>query len=227
VVGPWGKFVYYCAWSLVLPSARLLLRFRIIGRQSVPRRGGLIIACNHVSHLDPPLVGVAVPRMVTHLAKRELFKLGWLERFMHSIGTILVDRGHAKQALLDGIAALQEGRCLVIFPEGTRSTTGRMLKGHSGAIVMAIRGQSPLLPTAIIGSDKALPKGSKKLHRVPVEIRFGAPYRVEYSGDAEQIPRELLERECYSLMQRIAALLPEEMHPTAEEKQQWYGQLAE
>lgn len=221
----WGKIVYWLAWALVLAFGRLYLRIRFEGRRNVPRSGPLIIASNHVSNLDPPLIGIAVPRMVRHMAKRELFTVAWLYAFMKSIGTIMVDRGHGKQALLDAVEALKRGDCVVIFPEGTRSPDGRLHKGHSGVIVMALRANSPIVPTVIFGSEKALPKGSKRVHRVPVTVRFGEPYHIDYSGERDAVPREVMERECYAVMQRIEALLPEQMRPSTEDRRAWYGKL--
>lgn len=219
----WGMFVYRCSWLLVTMLAKLMFRIRFEGQRYVPRRGPLIIASNHVSNLDPPLIGIAVPRYVRHMAKRELFKVGWLFAYMRSIGTILVDRGHGKQALLNAVDVLKGGDCVVIFPEGTRSPDGRLHKGHSGMILMALRAQSPIVPTVIFGSEKALAKGSKRLRSVPVTVRFGEPYSVVYSGDSESVPRDVLERECYAVMTRIEALLPAEMRPSAEDKLAWYG----
>jgi 1-acyl-sn-glycerol-3-phosphate acyltransferase len=226
VISLWGRTYFWFARGILFALAKVLLRLRIEGRRNVPRRGPLIVACNHVSHLDPPVVGSSVPRLVINMAKRELFKIGWLEKFMGSIGTIMVDRGRGKQALLDGIEALKHGYCLMIFPEGTRSVSGVLSKGHSGAIVMAIRTGAPLLPAAIIGSEKALGKGTKRLRRVPVTVRFGEPYRIAYDGDVELVPRAVLDRECFLLMERIEALLPEQMRPTPEQKREWYGGLA-
>jgi len=219
----WGKFVYGFSWLLITVLARLMFRIRFEGRRNVPPRGPLIIASNHVSNLDPPLIGIAVPRKVRHMAKRELFKVALLFAFMKSIGTIMVDRGHGKQALLDAVAALKSGDCVVIFPEGTRSPDGRLHKGHSGMIIMAVRAGSPVVPTVIFGSEKAMGKGSKRIRSVPVTVRFGEPYTVVYSGEGESVPRDVLERECFAVMSRIEALLPAEMRPTAEEKLAWYG----
>jgi 1-acyl-sn-glycerol-3-phosphate acyltransferase len=219
----WGKFVYYFAWLLVTVPAKLVLHIRFEGRRNVPRHGPLIVASNHVSNLDPPLIGIAVPRFVRHMAKRELFKVGWLYAFMKSIGTIMVDRGHGKQALLDAVESLKSGDCVVIFPEGTRSPDGRLHKGHSGVIVMALRANSPIVPTVIFGSEKALAKGSSRIRSVPVTLRFGEPYTIAYEGEAELVPRALLDSECFKLMARIEALLPEQMRPSAEEKLEWYG----
>jgi 1-acyl-sn-glycerol-3-phosphate acyltransferase len=219
----WGKFVYGFSWLLVTALAKLIFRIRFEGRRHVPRHGPLIIASNHVSNLDPPLIGIAVPRKVRHMAKRELFKVGWLFAYMKSIGTIMVDRGHGKQALLDAVEALKAGDCVVIFPEGTRSPDGRLQKGHSGVIIMAVRAKSPIVPTVIFGSEKALAKGSKRIRSVPVTVRFGEPYNVVYDGDSESVPRDVLLRESIAVMSRVEALLPEEMRPSAEEKLAWYG----
>lgn len=222
----WGKLIYWCSWATLKGLTAILFRLRVEGARNVPRRGGVLVACNHISHLDPPLVGVACPRMVYHMAKKELFSLRLLEWFMHQIGTIMVHRGQGKQALIDAERYLNHGACVVIFPEGTRSLTGQLGKGHSGAIVLAVRTGCQIQPAAIIGSEKALPKGSKRVHLVPVTVRFSEPYSLPRITDGP-IPRELLERECFKLMARIEALLPDPMRPTPEQKNQWYGRFAD
>lgn len=219
----WGKLVYNFAKVLTWLLAKLFFRFRVEGGQHVPRDVGILLTSNHVSHLDPPLVGTAVPRYVFHMAKRELFTVGWLMRFMRTIGTIMVDRGRGQQAVEDAIRYIKHGECVVIFPEGTRSTNGRLMKGRSGAVVIAIRTSCPIQPAVIIGSQKALTKGSKKIKPVPVTVRFGEPYEIDYDGDPEDIPRDVLRLETYKLMERIEALLPEDMKPSADEKQTWYA----
>ena len=128
-------------------------------------------------------------------------------------------------ALVDAVEYLNHEACVVIFPEGTRSQTGRLQKGRRGAIVIAIRGKCPILPCAVIGSQKAMVKGSARIRSVPVKIVFGEPYNIDYDGDDMSIPREVLEQECYRLMEKIEALLPDDMRPTPEEKQAFYGEL--
>lgn len=208
---------------LILLLAKLVLRFRVENRGAVPLLGGLLVASNHVSHLDPPLVGTAMPRLTHNMAKRELLSIKLLEWFMRSIGTIIVDRGRGRQALIDAAGLLARGECILIFPEGTRSVTGRLGKGHSGAIVLAVRTGCAVLPAAIIGSNEAMRKGTKRIRPHPVTVRFGEPYRLDVIPEDAQIPRELLERECFRLMERIEALLPEHMRPSAEQKCEWYG----
>jgi len=223
----WAKLVYlFCKANLWLWS-KLLLRLRVEGARNIPRRGPLLIASNHVSHLDPPLVGVGVPRFVFHMAKKELFVLKPLMLFMKMIGTIMVDRGQGKQPLVDAVDYMEKGECVIIFPEGTRSQNGVLGRGRSGAVVIAIRTGCPIVPTAIIGSEKALTKGSKFIKLVPVRIRFGEAYTIDYQGDRENIPREVLRRETYELMERIEALLPPQMQPAPAQKAKWYRDYSE
>jgi 1-acyl-sn-glycerol-3-phosphate acyltransferase len=221
----WQKLVYQFTRGNLWFWAKVLLRLRIEGAGQLPRRGPLIVASNHVSHLDPPLVGLGVPRLVFHMAKKELFVLKPLMLFMRSIGTIMVDRGQGRQALIDAVHYLDKGECVIIFPEGTRSPDGVLSQGRSGAVVIAIRSGSPIVPAAIIGSEKALTKGSKFIKLVPVTVKFGAPYHIDYHGDLEQIPREVLRRETFELMERIEALLPEQMRPAPRQKAKWYREL--
>ncbi len=218
MVSWWGKLVFWVARANLWFWAKLLLRLRVSGQQHVPCTGPTLIVSNHVSHLDPPLVGLAVPRMVFHMAKKELFVLPALMWFMRTIGTIMVDRGQGKQALIDAVEYLRNDACVIIFPEGTRSPTGVLSRGHSGAIVIAARSNCTIVPAAIMGSEKAMTKGSKLLKLVPVSVRFGEPYTIDYTGDPDDIPRELLRRETYKMMQRIEELLPPEMRPDGESR---------
>jgi 1-acyl-sn-glycerol-3-phosphate acyltransferase len=217
-----NKYAYWSVRSLIWLVSKGMFRMRVEGQRNVPTRGGILICSNHLSHLDPPLVGTAAPRMVYHMAKRELFKVPGLAAWMRTIGTIMVHRGQGRQAIQDAVEYLRQGRAVVIFPEGTRSKTGVLMKGHSGAIVIAIAADVPVVPAVIIGSEKAMTKGSKAIKPVPIEVRFGEPYKIKYSGDRAQIPRDVLERELRFLMERIEKLLPAPMRPSAEDKAAWY-----
>lgn len=221
-----GKLLYYCAKAIVFVVAKLYFKLRAEQQRNVPRRGPVLVACNHISHLDPPLVGTCIPRLAQNMAKRELFSIKILDWFMRSIGTVIVDRGKGKQALLTAIELLKRGACIVIFPEGTRSVDGRLGKGHSGAVVMAMRTGCAIVPAVIIGSEQAMRKGTKGIRSHPVTVRFGEPYHLQLHAEEEKLPRETTERECFLLMERIEALLPQHMRPTPEQKREWYGNLA-
>jgi 1-acyl-sn-glycerol-3-phosphate acyltransferase len=225
VLSCWGKVTYNISKAALWTAAKLLFRIRFEGRQNIPRKGGVLVASNHVSHLDPPLVGTGIPRYMFNMAKKELFKIKPLLRFMKLVGTIMVDRGRGQQALEDAVDYLNRGACVVIFPEGTRSETGRLGRGRTGAIVIAVKTDCQIVPAVIVGSEKALTKGSKWIKCVPVTIRYGKPYQIDYQGDVDDIPRDFLRRECKRMMDKIEELLPEHMKPLPESKTKWYKSL--
>ncbi len=223
MLGWWGKILFVVSVNLIKLFARMFFKLRVEGLKEFPRTGGLLVACNHVSHLDPPLIGVTIPRLNFMMAKKELFKVKFLEWFMTTVGTILVDRTKGKQALEEAIVRLKQGACITVFPEGTRSTNGRLMKGKAGIVLMAIHSGSAIMPTAIIGSDMAMTKGSKGIKPVAIKIIYSEPYYIDYNGDPYNVPKDFLRRECYRVMQAIEDLLPEHMKTEPENKQKWYG----
>ena len=225
MVSWWGKLIFWFARGNLWFWAKVLLRLRVEGADNIPRSGKLLVASNHVSHLDPPLVGLGVPRIVFHMAKKELFVVKPLMWLMQTIGTIMVDRGQGTQALEDAVEYLDHGGCIIIFPEGTRSPNGVLSRGRSGAVVIALRSGCPLIPAVIMGSEKAMTKGSKFIKPVQVTVRFGQPYTIDYAGDRQEIPRDVIRKETYVLMEKIEELLPAHMCPTPEQKAIWYKEL--
>src|SRR3954447_14347821 len=155
---------------------RLLARPTIEGLHHVPLHGGAILAGNHLAVADSFLVPLLLPRRVTYLAKREYFTapglLGRIKRiFFTGAGRVPVDRssGSAAQAALDtAVRLLSEGKLLGIYPEGTRSPDGRLYKGKTGVARMALEAGVPVIPVAVIGTDKLNPIGSRmwRPHRV-------------------------------------------------------------
>lgn len=215
VLSPWERVAYAMTKWLLFAWAKLMFRLSFEGQENIPRTGALLIACNHVSHLDPPLVGLGVPRHIFHIAKKELTRVplvGWTMRALH---TILIDRSRGQDALRETVEYLEKEAVVIIFPEGTRSPTGRLQRGHSGAAVLALKSGTPVLPAAIIGSHRCFPKHSRWIRPGKVKVRFGEPMQFERHPEA-RIPRELLERTTRQIMQAIAALLPPEMQPLPE-----------
>ncbi len=151
--------------------ARLLFGMKVIGSRRVPRRGGLIIACNHISELDPPVLGFAIPRTVAYMAKMELFRMRVTDFFLRKLNAFPVNRSSIDTgALRTAIKHLRRGEAVVIFPEGTRSRDGRLLPVKAGISLVAISSGVPVLPAFIWGTD----------HAGRALTRRGSPFTVSF-----------------------------------------------
>jgi len=173
---------YRCVqWSLPR-ILRMLGGFRVTGVENLPRVGGAVIASNHLSFLDPPVVGSAMPRRTYYFAKSELFVpvFGWIIRKCYAFP---VERGGADtRALKHAIELLQAGELLTMFPEGTRSQDGQVHEFDLGAALAAARGGVPIVPCALTGTNDVLPVGARRFHRGKVAVSFGAPIDPLQSG---------------------------------------------
>jgi 1-acyl-sn-glycerol-3-phosphate acyltransferase len=129
-----------------------------------------MICANHISNLDPPLVGCAMQRKIHFMAKEELFKIPILAPIIRTLGAFPVKRGGGDhQALKTSIQLLKNGQVLGIFPEGTRSKTGELGKAHSGAALIALKANSPVVPVAIIGSYRLF-RSIKVIFGKPIDV---------------------------------------------------------
>jgi len=161
-------------WTLPV-ILRMLGGFRVTGLEHLPAQDGAVIASNHLSFLDPPTVGVAMPRRTYYFAKSELFKpiFGWIIRKCYAFP---VERGAADtRALKNAIELLRGGELLTMFPEGTRSRDGQLGEFDLGAALAASRAGVPIIPCALTGTDVVMPIGSPFFHRGRVAVSFGEP----------------------------------------------------
>lgn len=165
------------------PLLRLVYRPDVQGRDHVPHRGPVIFAVNHLSALDSFLIPLVSPRPVAFLAKAEYFErpglTGWLLRAcLTGIDAIPVDRrdGKAAQASLDAARqVLAEGRAFGIHPEGSRSRDGRLYRGRTGVAWLALQTGAPVIPVAVLGTDRIQPVGAKIPRLGRIIVRFGQP----------------------------------------------------
>lgn len=180
-----------------------MYRWEVIGREYVPTSGSLIVASNHASNMDPLLLGIAVPRKVRFMAKEELFKnpiLGW---FCRTLGAFPVRRGASdRNAIKKAFEILSTGQVLAIFPEGTRSKDGQLQQLAPGAMMIAVKSQTTVVPAAIQGSFKLsisnpFPK---------IRIVFGKPIVLNQELESKQAMESLAS----SLSADIAGLLYKE-----------------
>lgn len=178
---------------LIGSLARIIYRPKIEGRENVPMTGPVIFASNHLSFIDSLAIPVAAPRPAHFLAKSTYFEgtgfKGWVSRnFFQSIGAIPVRRG-AGQAALDALdqqrQLLDDGLAVALYPEGTRSTDGRLYKGRTGVAFLALQSGAPVVPVGLIGTDKAMPVGAKVPSlKARVTVRFGEPLDLSSHGPA-------------------------------------------
>jgi 1-acyl-sn-glycerol-3-phosphate acyltransferase len=187
-----GSPVFWLFLKFVLlgPWLRLMFRPQVTGLEHIPPEGGAIIASNHVSFLDGPLVSLVVPhRRVMYLTKVKYIDQPLLRWFLTGAGVIPVatnDLGAAGNAVTAAVEAVHSGRLIGIFPEGTRSPDGRLHRGKTGVARMALASGAPVVPVGITGTDRALPRGSKLPRPHPVRIAFGPPIRSSASdGEAK------------------------------------------
>ena len=167
---------YRACWWIAYGLARLFFRLRVEGRDHIPSEGGVVLAGNHCSYVDPPLIGVAAGRELWYVAKQEAFSmplLGWLMRKLNAMPIDRSSRGDRS-----GLAAISErlnaGAGMILFPEGTRNKTGRFLAPKSGVGMMVYRAAVPVVPVYISGTVNVW-KSLIGLSRV--KVSFGAPIR--------------------------------------------------
>jgi 1-acyl-sn-glycerol-3-phosphate acyltransferase len=205
--------MYWLMKNVLLgPLLKLVFRPKAEGAEHIPATGGVVLASNHLAVADSFFVPLVVSRQVTFLAKREYFTgkgvKGRLKRwFFTGIGQVPIDRssGAAAQAALDtGVRLLTEGAMLGIYPEGTRSPDGRLYKGKTGLARMVLQARVPVVPVAMIGTDKVNPIGSKMWRRYPIRIKIGTPLDFSrYDGLAGDrfVERSITDEIMYALME--------------------------
>jgi 1-acyl-sn-glycerol-3-phosphate acyltransferase len=175
---------------------RAIYGFRSIRAENVPTTGPVIVACNHVSYLDPVVLGIGFLRPVTYLAKKELFAIPVLGPVIVGLGVYPLDReAGGVAAVRAALRALKDGRCVGIFPEGTRNLTGEV-EGKGGAALLGALSGAPVVPAAISGTRRARP-----FH--PIRVVYGEPIRVERKRKADG---DDLEKWTEEIMRRIRAL---------------------
>jgi 1-acyl-sn-glycerol-3-phosphate acyltransferase len=172
-----------CAVALM----RLVFGLRSLGTEHVPAEGPVLLVANHVSVLDPPLIGGASPRQLSFLAKAELFRVPLLGGLIRRLGARPVRReGPDAGALKTALGVLKSGGALLVFPEGTRGAEGALGPAKPGAGMLAVRGGAPVIPVYVSGSGHAWPRGRRLPRPASVTVTFGPPLPVTAAGSASR-----------------------------------------
>ncbi len=192
----------------------ILFRPKVKGLRNVPASGPLIIASNHLSFSDSIFMPLVVPRKVTFLAKSEYFTSpgpkGLLKKLTFiALGQVPVDRSGGRRseaALITGLQVLAEGKCIGIYPEGTRSPDGRLYKGRTGIARLAIESGAPIVPVAMFNTEKIQPTGQVVPNIKRVGMTFGEP--MYFDGDSTDL--QYLRKVTDKIMNRIQELSGQE-----------------
>jgi 1-acyl-sn-glycerol-3-phosphate acyltransferase len=163
----------------------IAFRGEVIGLEHLPVRGGFLLAANHASFVDPPLIGCHVERQIAYFARKTLWKRGFASWWLDTVGVIPVDRdgGQDVGAIKRVLRALKEERGLILFPEGTRTPDGRLQPAKPGVGFIACKTQVPVVPVRIFGSFEAFGKGHGLRLGTPVSVVFGRPLPPAFYDD--------------------------------------------
>ena len=200
--------------AFLTPFLMVLFRPKVIGLRNVPVTGPVILASNHLSFSDSVFMPLVVPRKVTFLAKSEYFTSpgpkGLLKKVTFiALGQVPVDRSGGRRseaALITGLKVLSDGNCLGIYPEGTRSPDGRLYKGRTGLVRLALESGAPIIPVAMFDTDKIQPTGKIIPKIMRVKMVFGEPIYLKGDSTNLQLLRDLTD----DLMRKIQALSGQE-----------------
>lgn len=199
--------LFWVGWHLSRLVLSIFGRCQFIDADNVPKTGPVIIAPNHISYLDPPAAGSGYRRVTHFMAKEELFKipvLGWL---IKAVGSFPVKQHAAdRSALKTALKLLADGEVVCVFPEGTRNFSDSLLPAQAGVGMIVLKSRAPVVPAAIIGTDRVLRRHSPFLHFGRVKIVYGKPMMFDDLYD-RGTDREAVEETGRRIMHAIASLV--------------------
>ncbi len=175
------------------------------GVHHIPREGGVLLVSNHVSFLDPVIIGSAASREIHFMARSNAFDIPGLGKLISVYNAYPVNRGAPDlKALRNTISLLKDGNAVLIFPEGTRSVDGTLGKARDGACFIAHRAGVPTIPVFHRGAERMLPRSSSRLRRAKLTVAFGAPLKL--TAEAFETKREMYQQMGNQMMEAIADL---------------------
>jgi 1-acyl-sn-glycerol-3-phosphate acyltransferase len=199
------KPLYWLGYTLSGAVARIGFKYRAYGQENIIEEGPAIMAANHQSYFDPPLVGITCRNELYYLARKTLFDKKVLGPIISRVNALPVDLSRGDLAAFRAIMnLLKEGHRTVIFPEGTRSLTGQIQQARPGIGMIIARTLAPVVPMRIFGSFEAWPKGGKiRLH--PITVVVGKPMRFKKEDFAAH-NREVYQKVSEQVLAAIAAI---------------------
>jgi len=198
------NLTYWLGHTFFRNFARGFYDFSIVGSENMKFDGASIIACNHVSFLDPPIVGQAFDETIYSFARKTLFDHPIGGRILRQWQAIPVDRDKPDTASLKStMRLLKTGKKILMFPEGTRSHDGKLQKAEAGIGFFLAKTAAPVLPVRLYGTYEACPRKAKFLHRAKITLVVGQKYQPDIHANHDRALYQSLSDE---VMQQIASL---------------------
>ena len=186
-------------------------KLEVNGEKSVIPFGPLIVAVNHVSIADVPILNAIFPRRLWFLAKKEIFKNKLASSFLYSFGAYPINRFALDRKALDwAYNLLAKDEVITLFPEGSRSPNGRLKKAHNGIAYLASKTQAPIQPVTIIGTERI-----NTLWKIPfpfckIQVNIGDPFTLPVIEGT--LTKSILDHFTEMIMLRLTQILPRERH---------------
>jgi 1-acyl-sn-glycerol-3-phosphate acyltransferase len=195
-------FWYLLGYSLSKTIAKTFFSYRVIGAENMIEEGPCIIAANHCSYLDPPLVGVACQRAIHYLARKTLLDWPILGPIFPQLNVIPVDQDNPERSALMGIIrVVRGGGAALIFPEGSRSPDGQLQDSQSGIGLVVAKTGAPVVPVRVEGSFAVLPRGAKRPASGRIVVRVGRPLSFTDRDFSDRYAYELTAKEIMGQIQ--------------------------
>ncbi len=210
------NFSYRLGWTFFRALYATYFRWRVFNPERVPESGGVILASNHASFLDPPLVGAGLQRGINYLARESLFRFPGVGALLRSWSAVPVDRDGGGAAGLKAILdRLLAGGGIILFPEGTRTRDGNLQPARSGIGLVVIKSTAPVVPVRVFGTYEAYGRHIKFPRPGRVAVKYGQPMNfVELRAEARACskPRlkEIYQQIADEIMAAIARLEPKQ-----------------
>jgi 1-acyl-sn-glycerol-3-phosphate acyltransferase len=205
---------YRCGWLFFRAVFAVYFRWRLFNPERVPLTGPVILAPNHASFIDPPLVGAGLRRQISYLAREDIFHVPILGAILRSWEVVPVDRdGGTGRGLKQILNRLEQGGAIILFPEGTRSRDGELNPARSGIGLAVIKSSAPVLPVRVFGTHDALGPHQRLPRPRRVTVKYGKPllfaaHRAEAATCSKRRVKEIYQQVADEIMIEIALLEP-------------------
>ena len=205
------SFSYRCGWIFFRLLFATYFRWRVRGAENVPKEGPVILAANHASFADPPVVGAGLDRDINYLARQSLFRFPIVGRILVSWNSVPVDRdGGGAKGLKIILDRLLGGAGIILFPEGTRTPDGKLQPAQAGIGLTVAKSDAPVVPVHVFGTFEAWGRNQKFPHPKKIAVRYGKPMLFEkLRAEAKDCSRERLKQIYQEIADEIMAAIAE------------------